>query len=632
MMSQRLILSLIPLLAFPVAAQMPTSFDASGRSAQVASGAAEGSSANGEPANPQLLGMEIPLLDPATDTVSYNGGKFDVGNNALLRARFEKYLHQVPDDSAESRRYRERINDILKVTQRAGSSRAVVGSEVLVKVGMGLYEISEYPGDDGQAGTLASAIVSALDAQRANRKRDRSNEKLDAEIDKLVRKTNIYNNRNTHRSTGAVSGAIQGPARHANVPKSNEFVIGVNTKDIAAKEAIKVKNEAANEASLAMSKLNYQSMLLSFLMQRRFDHAVIGARSYRHIFRDGDTKLNLKEDSDANKLFVGVGGMPPTVNSIDSLASNARRDVDRNIEAVHNLLAQNKLADATQHLIQAVAIGEYMQSVTTFPTEARQRIARYWDLRKRSLTALNARDYGTVEEIADAMKEMDADFDDSMLRSYCAGRKRQSDLCIRNAMKALQAGNEEEFNKQITEAGLIWPRNPNLDKGAEQLTKLDNHAPARDEFRQLLQAREFRRIFDNQARYEVAAIDPDLRDSYKEVITLVSTIDVMLAELATAAAHDKVMGPCMAYEKLLARQKADERFAADDKFRDALHSYAVQAHDFVQVLTDAAECEQRREYGSALSCYYRAQCLYSASDLAKEGVERVTEVILKATY
>ncbi len=632
MMTKHYILPLLPLVLSVAVAQMPSSFDASGKSAQAESGVVDNRPANGEPVNPQLLGMEIPLLDPASDTVTYNGGKFDVGNNALLRARFEKYLHQMPDDSAEAKRYRERMAEILKVTQRSGKTRASVGSEVLVKVGLGLYEIAEYPGDDGQAGTLASAIVSALDAHRANRSRDKNNEKLNKDIDKLVRKTNNYNNRNTHRSTGAVTGGIQGPARHANAPKSNEYVIGVNTKDIAAKEAVKVKNEAANEANIAMAKINYQSVLVSFLMQRRFDHAVIGARAYRHIFRDGDTKLDLKEDSDANKLFVGVGGMPPTVNSIDSLASNARRDVDRNIEAVHSLLAQNKLADATQHLIEAVAIGEYMTSVMTFPVEARWRISQYWDLRKRSLTALNARDYGTVEEIADKMKEMDADFDDSMLRSYCAGKMRQSDLCIRNAMKALQAGNEEEFNKQITEAGIIWPRNPNLDKGAEQLAQLDNQDPAKAEFSQLLKDGEFRRIFDNQSRYEVAAIDPELRDKYKEVITLVSTIDVMLTELASAAEHDKVMGPCMAYEKLLARRKADARFAADDKFRDALHNYAVQAHDFVKVLEDAAECEQRREYGSALSCYYRAQCLYPASDLAKEGVERVTDIILKANY
>ncbi len=621
------LLPLLPLFLSVAPAQMPTSFDASGRSAQ-----AGDQSPNGEPANPQLLGMEIPLLDPASDTVSYNGGQFDVGNNALMRARFEKYLNQGPDDSAETKRYIARMEEILKETRRSGRARSNSADGVLVKVGMGLYELSEYPGDDGQSGTLASAIASSMDAQRANIAREKRNAQLDAQIDKLVRKTNSYTNRNTHRSTGAVGGATKGPARNANEPKSNEFLIATNSKTIAAHEATKVKNEAENLAVLAASKLNYQSLLISLLMQRRFDHAVIGARVYRHIFRDGDTKLDLREGSDAHKFFSGVSGSTPTINSVDSLASNARRDVERNVEAVHNLLAQNKLADATQNLIQAVAIGEYMPCVITFPLDARQRIAKYWGLRKRSLTALNARDYGTVEELANALKEMDADFDDSMLRSYCAARMRQSDLCVRNAMKALQAGNEEEFNKQITQAGMIWPRNPNLDKGAEQLVKLDNQDPAKDEFRQLLAAREYRRIYDNQARFEVVAIDPELREPYKDVITLVSTIDVMLAELATAASSDKVMGPCMAYEKLLARQKADERFSADDKFRDALHGYAVQAHDFVQALQDAADCEQRREYGSALSCYYRAQCLYPASELAREGVERLTDLILSSNY
>ncbi len=632
MMTQRYILPLLPLLLSVSFAQMPTSFDASGRSAQAQSGMAEGGSPNDIPANPQLMGMEIPLLDPSSDTVSYNGGKFDVGNNAMLRARFEKYLEQVPDDSSESKRYRARINEILKATRRSGRTRALVGSEALVKVGMGLNELSEYPGDGGQGQALASAIASALDVQRATWKREQNNAQLDKDIDKLVGRTNTLNNRNTQRAGSQSQSAVKGPARNTGDFKSNEMLIAHNTKKIAAAEAHKVKNDAANEAAAVFSKLNYQSLLMSLLMQRRFDHAVIGARVYRHIFKDGDTKLNLKEDSDANKFFVGVGGMPPTVNSVDSMASNARRDVDHNIEAVHSLMAQNKLADATQHLIQAVAIGEYMQSVATFPVEGRRRIAKYWSLRKRSLTALNARDYGTVEKIADEMKTMDADFDDSMLRSYCAGKMRQSDFCLRNAMKALQAGNDEEFNKQITEAALIWPRNPNLEKGAQQLSKLDSQDPAKEEFRQLLKDREYRRIYDNQQRYEVAAIDPELRDKYKEVITLVGTIDVMLTELASAAEQDKVMGPCMAYEKLLARQKADDRFSADDKFRDALHQYAVQAHEFVQVLKDAVECEQRREYGSALSCYYHAQCLYPASEQAREGAERVTDIILQAAF
>ncbi len=617
MLTRKLLLRtfLLPLLCLPAMAQMPTQADAAAKQPQP--NPATPPPANGEPVNPHIFGLEIPLLDPASDTVSYAGGKFDVGNNALVRARFETYLHQDPNDIDEAREYLEGIEEILRETQhRRRWSKKVGGSEELVKVCTRLDELSGYPGDADHSGTLASAMTSAMDAHRNIFRKEQRNKKMDREIDKLVLKTNSYNNSRVNSRSG----------------EKHEYIIGFNKAKIAAQEAKILSNEAANEATLALAKVNFQSVLLGFLLQRRFDHALIGARCYRHLFTDGDTKLNLNEDSDAGKLFDNVGGMAPTVNAVDMLASAARSDVEHNIEAVYGLLAQNRLASATQHLIQAVAIGEYMQCVATFPREHRQRIAKYWDLRKRSLTALNARDYSTAEGLADEMKAMDANYDDSMLRGYCAGRMRQSDFCIRNAMKALQEGKDEEFRRFITEATSIWPLNPRLEEGAAKLAELDNKEPVKDEFRQLFKAREYRRIFDNQPRYEVVAIDPELRDSYKEAVTLVSTIDVLLAELHAAAEHDKVMGPCMAYEKLTARQKSDERFSADDKFRDALHNYAVQAHDFVQALEDAAECEKRREYGSALASYYRAQCLYPASELAKEGVSRVTDTILSASY
>lgn len=632
-MSARYILFLVPWALGIASAQMPSSFDASGHSAQQQSGAVQDDPARrGEQTPPQLLGMEIPLLDPASDTLSYNGGKFDVGNNAMVRARFEKYLQQVPDDTEQSRRYRARIADILKATQRSSRTKSLIGSEALVRIGTGLYEISDYPGDGGQAGALASAIVSALDAQRTNLNRDRKNEKLDEEIKQLVKKTNSLTNRNTQRGAGGgQQGGIKAPKRSSD-STSNTFLIGKNTEQIAANEAKKVKNEAANEASVVMSKINYQATLMALLVQRRFDHVVIGARTYRHLFKDGDTKLQLEKDSDASKMFTGIGGMPPTVNSMDTMASNARREIDQSIEAVHGLLAQNKLAEATQHLIEAMAIGEYMQSVATFPVKDRQRIARYWTLRKRALTALNARDYGTVEEITAQMKAMDADFDDSMLLSYCAGKKRLSNLCIRNAMMAMKAGNQEEFNKQITEAGVIWPRNPNLDKGEEELEKLDNNEPVKDEFRTLVKRKDYRTIYNERERFKVVAIDPELEQDYTTAVEHIARVDAMLSELANLAKQDKTIGPCMAYEKLVQMQKDNALYAEDKAFSTAVRDYENEAHDFVKALKDGEESESRREYGSALSNFYRAQCIYPHSALAKEGAERVTNIIVNARY
>ncbi len=558
--------------------------------------------------------MEIPLLDPASDMVTYNGGKYDVGNNVLLRARFEKYLQQCQADSAEARNYHKRINRILQVCQkRGGWGDWSVGSKVLVEVGHELYEMADYKVDDGQSATLACAITSVLDAYRKNLKRREENVRLEHEIDRLVLKANMYDN--IARRTG-----------------KDAYLAKHYAGKVAGKEARVAANELANEAALVAAKINYQGLVVSFLVQRRFDHALIGARCYRQLFHDGDTKLELKEGTKASKIFDNLGGFPPTINVLDALASAVRNDVIHHMEAVDSLIAQRRMADATQHLIQAVALGEYMTCVATFPTPKRRRIAQYWDLRKRSLSALNARDYGTAQELAGEMKKLDANYDDSMLSGYCAGNMRRSDFCIRNAMKALREGREEDFRSCIAEATQIWPLNPKLKKGEEKLAEWDNQEPVKEEFRQLLKDREYRRIYDNQQKFEIAAIDPELRDQYRDVITLVSTIDLLLKELADAASQDRRIGPCMAYEKLMERQEADDRYATDDTFRDALHGYAARAHAFVKALDDAAEWERLREFGSALSCYMKAQCIYMGSKRAAAGIERMTELILQARY
>lgn len=588
---------------------------------------------SGETPNPQVLGMELPLLDPSSDTMTYNGAKIDVGNNALVRARFEKYLQQNPDDSTEARRYRKKMNAIIKLTQKSARSRREVGSETLVQIGNGLYDMNDYPGDGGQSGTLASAMASALSVQYANRDRNRRNAEMQKEIDKLVSRTNLLTTRNTNR--GDRANARVGESKSSvsvDTGVANTFTIAHNTKKIATLEASGVKNDADSIAAMELAKINFQSSIISMLLQRRFDHALIGAHAYRHIFRDGDTTLKLNSDSQAARLFEGGAGLPPTVNSMATLAANMRREVDQNMEAVANMLAQNKLSDATQHLIEAVAVGEYMQSVATFPVEGRRRIAEFWSLRRKALTTLNARDYGALEEVASKMKALDPDFDDSMLTSYCAGRKAQSDLHLRNAAKALKAGDDETFNAELTKAGEIWPKNPNLEKGRRQLEALDNQDPVRDEFRTLIGRKEFRTIYNEQDKFEVVAIDPELKQQYKEAITLIGTIDGMLAQLDVAAQQDTTMGPCMAYEMLLERADLDARYKDDSRYRDALNRFALGAHEFVKALDDAKACEARREYGSALSNYYRALCLYPRSTMAGEGARRVTEIILKAQF
>ena len=183
---------------------------------------AKSTRAENEPKAPELFGVEIPLLDPASDTLSYNGGLFDVGNNAVVRARFEKYLQQNPDESKDARAYRAKMEELLDITQRNARSSSPVGGANMVLIGRGLYEMDSYPPDGGQAGALASAMVSALQVQFANQKRDRENDKLQREINQLVTDTNRLVNYNTGRGGRMPSASGRGNSKNTGSKSSGQ--------------------------------------------------------------------------------------------------------------------------------------------------------------------------------------------------------------------------------------------------------------------------------------------------------------------------------------------------------------------------------------------------------------------------
>ncbi|MFN9819164.1 MAG: hypothetical protein ACK56K_00495, partial [Akkermansiaceae bacterium] len=54
------------------------------------------------------------MLDPSAETITVGGVTIPLGDNRLLKARFEKYLNQPPESDAEAKAYRKTIADILQ--------------------------------------------------------------------------------------------------------------------------------------------------------------------------------------------------------------------------------------------------------------------------------------------------------------------------------------------------------------------------------------------------------------------------------------------------------------------------------------------------------------------------------------
>ena len=106
-------------------------------------------------------------------------------------------------------------------------------------------------------------------------------------------------------------------------------------------------------------------MILQFAVQRRWEHVIISTRIYRRLFRDGDGVIEIKKDSDADKMLAKGLGLTPTVTSLDMFASEVIREVDEAVVAFEFLTDRNELETASKRLSEAFFIGEYLPRIRT---------------------------------------------------------------------------------------------------------------------------------------------------------------------------------------------------------------------------------------------------------------------------
>ena len=60
-----------------------------------------------------FLGTDLPVFNPGTELFSWDGQNWNINNNRLMRARFEKYLNAPADNSEDDDEYRAIIKSIL---------------------------------------------------------------------------------------------------------------------------------------------------------------------------------------------------------------------------------------------------------------------------------------------------------------------------------------------------------------------------------------------------------------------------------------------------------------------------------------------------------------------------------------
>ena len=583
------------------------------------------------------LGQEIPLLDPSAETITVGGVAIPLGDNRLLKARFEKYLNQPPESNEDAAEYRINIDEILRTISpfRSGGPNLKGAFQLLPRA-------SSYPGDANLCMSLAESIYMALLAKKDVNSLSLLNQSMEQEKTDLARKADwdARHDRDPILGDSSPAGAAGGgggaPGKGGNGAKKNQPATnpgaGSNSlkyndtlKRIAEIEILKKENIVRTEAQTVQTKAQYQVSMVQWFVERRYEHVLMAARFYNQIWKDGDQTLRISKGSDVSKLFSQSLGISPTVASLDSLSNEAIREVTKYIDAFNLMLSRDELHSASQRLMEAYALGEYLGPVATLPLEKKLRIAAYVRDLNELYGTLQARDYVKGKELAARLKATAKDFPSSKVDSAIAGYTLASDLAIEEAKAHLIARDSSKAAEKIKQAAEIWPTNPKLQEFRDLIGKSGAVVTARNDFDRLLSEGNYREIAKRQ--YEFApAIQGDAtrEDAFKQIMENLMKIE---AAIGKASEFSRIGQNYGAWEQL-----ADirEKFPDDPKLGRELELLAPKVADFTLALDKARQFENRtpKQPGSSLTWYLKARSIHPQSEQAEKGIQRLLDEIL----
>ena len=609
------------LAAAPLVAQVPDApAPAPAAPAQSAPAPASSAPAAGEQGSGNnFLGKDVPFLDPGSEMLSWDGKHWNINNNRLFGARFEKYLNADAETGADAANYRKIVTAILAKL----SPYQVATPNAIDDAFKMLPQASSFEIDAGLSDALASSVYSVWQSRRESNRLVQADDAMAAEQKRVE-----WNARMSTQSLGTDTP----PGARSSKAEQEQWQRDENTKRdltmqpyvtrMAEIKALTASNMAKRELSQLQTKVEFQSLIVQFFLQRRFQHVLMATEFYRAVFGDGDTTLKVGDD--AKKLFSQSTGMPPTVSVLDSLAREAMRDAKEGVEAYKFLLGKDELESATKRLAEAFAVGEFMPELRTLPRDDKRQALAFTQKSNQLLSALEVKDYTTAAKDVDDLTRTAKDFDSSKPTTAIETAKTIAAMHLAKARNAAVSNDRVTLEAELKAATEIWPRNPALSELSTAIfSQSDVQQKALTDFDQLLSQHNYRQIYDDKMRYIAAvAMSPERQEALKKTLDDMATIEGSILRAQEIDKHGDAAGAWEAVETVY------QKFPDDNKLNQVRASLTTEAADFVRTLRTAEGLETKKQYGSSLAWYLKAQHIYPASSYASEAVTRLVKEVL----
>ena len=581
------------------------------------------------PANTSLesntfLTMADRVFNPDSDSMDFENGsfvwkgkQFNLVNQRAFRARLERFLLASPN--AEDERYAQLMDDIIDelAVNTDNSDDSIIETWEL------LFRASDFESDGGNSSIVANQVFNAWRIRKESRGVSLSQRELEdlrryqqevvANRTEMLEYIREKKQRESVRSTSGKQGRANDKAS-ASASATSEMAFRV--KDLVETEARILALEGQAAATGIQAKLQFQSQIVAFMQQRRFQHALILCGFYNLLFKGSQQQLEVgKEDL---RSFFPNSDLSFTVDTLSFIAREAINDIEKGVSAVNTAYAEDRQMIALERLQETFFLGEYVPSLNLIPTEQRRDLLDLYRMMIEAGELAEMKDYTGVEEMAAKIAEIAKDFPANRVLASIETAKSMSDMAVFAASQYRNLGDIDKARDELQTAITIWPSNPAIRDFQMETTRLATAGSQGVQiFDDLYKRNDKRGIYERRMELGFAlADDPMRKPKLMEVIEEVARIELLVKQSDEFLKQGEAYA---AWELLEEAAKVDSDDAALNKARAEL---APRVATFVSNLDRAKRQSDDGRAAGSLAAYMIAQDIYPASRICREGIER----------
>ena len=564
---------------------------------------------------PRVVEDAASNTDPLANIVTFDGKGWKITNQKAFRSRLEKFLNAPDQSDADFQDYQVVIGQVMGLLGSSGYQPSN-----LDKAWGLLHKASNYPIDAHLCDALADAVYSAWLAGKAQDRLDEAGKALEKQRRDLEWDAQVAAE-SARPDTYSKPADKEGAAAWAEQQKEvRDQKLQPYAQRLAEVNAMIAANKGKSDASELQAKVEFQSLMVQFFMQRRFQHVLMATRFYRFLFGDGDTEIHVADQG----AYGSSAAIPSTLGVMDSLSDEAIADVKEGAAGFLFLLGKKELVGATDRLSDTFVVGEYLPALRGISRDDKRRALLFMQKQSQLLSAIELRDYALAENLIPEIQQIAVDFDPTSAQASIQTAKAVSAMHLEKAKTAASNGDKATLDQELKAATEVWPRNPELARVASAIfAQADAEQQALNDLEHLISQHDYRKIFEDRARF--IAVTVQYRDRRQSLDRIVDEMQTMEAVITRSNAIEQGGNHAGAWEEV---EREARQYPDDPKLNEMRARLTVEAADFVRAITMAEAAEKEGRLGVSLSWYLKSQALYSESAFAKDGVARLAQKIV----